>query len=93
MCFHRTILEYATYRESTVATQIDHVLVSAKLAAQFDNATTLPGVCGDDHEIVIAKMHYDIESSANEEHRPIVKWRLDKKNGKLSRRHVEIWSR
>ena len=69
----------ATYRESTVGTQIDHVLVSAGLAPQMDNATTLPGVCGDDHEILTAKLHYKKEEGDEEEHRPIVKWHLTAK--------------
>ena len=63
-----------TYRVDTVATQIDHWLVSRSLAGRFREATTLPGICGDDHQILVT---YLLHASANGgEERPKVKWPL-----------------
>ena len=61
-----------TYRVDTVATQIDHWLVSGSLAGRFREAITLPGICGDDHQILVTYLLHAPESGGDE--RPKVKW-------------------
>ena len=66
----------ATYREGTVGTQLDHWLVSSGLAGRFDTASTLPGICGDDHEVLVTYLHH--MAAAGGEERPKGKWVLEK---------------
>ena len=61
-----------TYRVDTVATQIDHWLVSGSLAGRFREAITLPGICGDDHQILVTYLLHAPENGGDE--RPKVKW-------------------
>ena len=60
----------ATYRPETVGTQIDNWLVSENMSARMGRAETVQGVCGDDHQALVACSYARASAAGSAKERP-----------------------